>query len=141
MSSFRLLSAPQTQRPLSQTAQGWKSKYHPLLSSNGQNLIRSQFDIGDWLVIGCCLQAVIVLSCPWGTLWSLAPTFVIAIWKICRTLMIITGWLENKHMKGVVVGKTTAIFPETDGSFSRKIGDSVSGKGVVVMMLTSKCNQ
>ncbi|EHK99802.1 putative Adenylosuccinate synthetase [Glarea lozoyensis 74030] len=50
------------------------------------------------------------------------------------------GWLENKHMKGVVVGKTTAIFPKADGSFSREVGDSVGGRGVVVMMLTSKCN-
>jgi hypothetical protein len=141
MSSFRPIFSHHKERPLSQAAQGWQSKYHPLLSPNGRNLIRSQFGIGDWLVIGCCLQAVIALSCPWGLLWSFLPTFAIAIWKLCRTVMVMTGWLENKHMKDVVLGKTTAIFPNADGSFSRKHGDSISGKGVVVMMLTSKCNQ
>ena len=141
MSSFRPIFAPRTERPLSQATQGWQSKYHPLLSPNGQNLIRSQFEIGDWLVIGCCLQSLIVVLCPWGPLWSLMPTLTLAMWKICKTLLVVTGWLENRHMKSVIAGKTTAIFPEDDGSFSRKIGDSVSGKGVVVMMLTSKCNQ
>jgi hypothetical protein len=141
MSSFTPVLPHQSKRPLSQAAQGWQSKHHPLLSSNGQNLIRAQFGIGDWLVIGCCLQAFIALSCPWGPLWSLAPTFFVALWKICRTALTIAGWLENKHMKGVLLGKTTAIFPDAEGGFTRKFGDSVAGKGVVVMLLTSKCNQ
>ncbi|KAG9231988.1 hypothetical protein BJ875DRAFT_99756 [Amylocarpus encephaloides] len=141
MSSFTPAFPHQhTKRPLSQAAQGWQSKWHPLLSPNGQNLIKSQFGVGDWLIVGCCLQAFIVLVSPCRLIWSLTPTFGLAIWKMFRTLLVIAGWVENPHMKDVVHGKTTTIFPNPDGSFTRETGQSIVGKGVVVVMLSSKCN-
>lgn len=44
-------------------------------------------------------------------------------------------------MRGVHIGRTTAIYPEADGSFDRKNGSSFGGDGVCIMLLSTKCNQ
>jgi hypothetical protein len=129
------------ERPLSQAANGWRSKLHPLYSRNGRNYIQSQFSISDWLAIGTCLQALIILISPYSVAVSLGPTFALAAYKIAKTILITCGLIANPHMNGVQIGRTTAIFPEADGGFERKIGDTFGGEGVCIMLLSTKCNQ
>lgn len=128
-------------RPLSQGTQGWLSKFHPLASPNGQNLIKGQFSLTDWIVIGCCIQALLVVLCPYRTIYPLAPTFALSLYKVFKAMLIGFGVIKNPHMKGVVMGRTTAIFPEADGSFNRNLGDTVGGQGICMVLLFSKCNQ
>ncbi|KAH6663680.1 hypothetical protein B0J14DRAFT_255361 [Halenospora varia] len=132
----RLLS----KRPLSQGTHGWLSKFHPLASPNGQNLIKGQFSLTDWIVIGCCIQALLVVLCPYRTIYPLAPTFALSLYKVFKAMLIGFGVIKNPHMKGVVMGRTTAIFPEADGSFNRNLGDTVGGQGICMVLLFSKCN-
>ncbi|TVY90954.1 Monooxygenase, partial [Lachnellula willkommii] len=136
-----LLPEPFPERPLSQAARGWQSTLHPLRSNNGWNLIHSQFSISDWLVIGSCLQALIILVSRYPVAYSLAPTFALAAYKIAKTICITCGLLANPHMAGVCIGRTTAIFPAPDGSFDRNKGDAFGGEGICVFLLSTKCNQ
>ncbi|TVY27856.1 Monooxygenase [Lachnellula hyalina] len=139
--TFKALSPePFLQRPLSQAARGWQSKLHPLRSNNGRNLIHSQFSISDWLVIGSCLQALIILVSPYSVAHSLAPTFALAAYKIMKTVCITCRLHANPHMDGVRIGRTTAIFPASDGSFDRNKGDTFGGEGICVFLLSTKCN-
>jgi hypothetical protein len=87
------------------------------------------------------LQALIILLSPYLTIYSLTPTFALAIYKVAKTVLIANGVLQNPHMKDVRLGRTTAVFPESDGSFNREKGESFGGEGVCVMLLSSKCNQ
>ena len=140
--TFKALSPePFLQRPLSQAARGWQSRLHPLRSNNGRNLIHSQFSISDWLVIGSCLQALIILVSPYSVAHSLAPTFALAAYKIMKTICITCRLHANPHMDGVRIGRTTAIFPASDGSFDRNKGDTFGGEGICVFLLSTKCNQ
>lgn len=136
-----ILPEPFPERPLSQAARGWQSKLHPLRSNNGRNLIQSQFSISDWLVIGSCLQALIILVSPYSVVYSLAPTFALAAYKITKTICITCGLHANPHMDGVRIGRTTAVFPAPDGSFQRNKGDAFGGEGICVFLLSTKCNQ
>ena len=128
-------------KTLSQAADGWRSKVHPLCSRNGRNYIRSQFSISDWLVIGSCFQALIILISPYSVALSLAPNFILAAFKIARTILVTRGLIANPYMNGVRIGRTTAVFPEGDGGFDRKKDDSFGGDGVCIMLLSTKCNQ
>jgi len=133
-----------SRRPPSQSSRAFISKWHPLLSTAGQNLIRSHFTIVEWLLIGSCLQALILALTQVTRLplvYALTPTIGLAIFKVVKTAMVMYGMLENHHMKTVRVGRHTAVFPEEDGSFVRTPGQSVGGSGMCVIILSSKCNQ
>ena len=130
-----------TRRPISQGSRTFRSKFHPLLSTGVQSLIRSQFSIGEWILIGCALQAIIILISPFPVVYALTPTVALALCKVAHTIMITYGLVDNHHMKNVRVGRHSAVFPEEDGSFARHPGDTVGGSGMVVFILSTKCNQ
>jgi len=128
-------------RPESQAMRAYRHKIHPFLSPSFQAVIRSQLSITDWLLIGCGLQALIVFVSPLSVSYSLAPTLALIVFKILKTLATIFGVIGNPHMKNIRVGRQTAIFPNSDGGFERKEGESVGGKGMCIVLLSSKCNQ
>jgi len=132
---------PKPIRPISQGAAAFRNPYHPIFSTGGQNLIRAQFSITDWLLIGCGLQALILLISPFPIAWSLAPTFILIALKLFRTIAITYGLIANPHMKDVRVGRQSAVFPNAEGGFERKVGESVGGKGMCIILLSAKCNQ
>jgi hypothetical protein len=137
-----LIPEPQSKRTLSHAIRAWKFKYiHQLNSVQGHQRIRNQFSITDWLLIGCCLQSAIILLTPFPLIDALAPTFLLAGWKVLKTVLITVGVMENYHMKGVRVGRATAVFPNPDGTFERKVGESVGGEGMCIILLSSKVHQ
>lgn len=127
-------------RPWSQAMRAYRHNLSTFLSPASQNQIRSQLSIADWLLIGCGLQALLVLISPLPLLYSLTPTFALGTFKILRTLAMIFGLITNTHMKGVRIGRQTAIFPNPEGGFDRPKGESVGGKGMCIILLSSKCN-
>jgi len=107
-------------------------------------MIRSHFTIAEWLLIGGCLQALILALTQVTRLplvYALTPTIGLAVLKAAKTVMVTYGMLENHHMKTVRVGRHTAVFPEEDGSFVRAPGQSVGGSGICLVILSTKCNQ
>lgn len=44
-------------------------------------------------------------------------------------------------MKGVRVGRASAVFPNPDGTFERKAGEPVGGEGMCIILLSSKVHQ
>ncbi|TVY81840.1 Monooxygenase, partial [Lachnellula suecica] len=83
---------------------------------------------------------LLILISPYSAAFSLTPTFTLAAYKISSIFLVTWGVLPNPHLKNVRKGRTTAVFPEADGSFDRQKGDDFGGEGVCVMLLSTKCN-
>lgn len=104
-------------------------------------LLNLQRKITDWLLIGCCLQALVIYLSPFPVFYTLAPALALSLFKVLRTLAITFRLIENPHMHGIRIGRQTAIYPNADGSFDRKPGESIGGGKMCIMLLSAKCNQ
>ena len=135
------LHPPVEKRPLSRSTRGWIDSFHPLFSTQGHTRVRAHFNIADWLLMGGCLQSLVILATPLPLFYALAPTFGLAAFKITRLVLKIYGVLENPQMKNVRLGRQSAVFPPADGTMTRQVGEPVGGDELCVMILSSKCNQ
>lgn len=142
-----ILTEPKPKRSLSQGVQAWRdSSIHPLFSTQGLVRVRTHLSIADWILTGSCLQSLILLVKPAGIplRWALAPTFALVAFKITRLALTCFGWLENVHMRDMIPGRQMAVFPgplNEEGRMVREVGRTVGGEKVVVVLITSKCNQ
>ena len=128
-------------RTATKTSPPWASKIHPLLNVSGQNLLRSQLSISEWLLVGCSLQSLLILISPWPALYTLSPSFIILAFKILKVVAVTYKLIPNDHMRGVRVGRTSAVYPGQKGDFSREVGEAVGGGDVCVFILSTRCNQ
>lgn len=141
MAPISPLYPPLPTRPRSQATRGYVSQFHPLFSVAGQNILRAELSITDWLLLGCGFQSLLVLISPLPAIYSLLPTLSLLTYKVLKIVAMTCGLIYNPHMKNVRVGRQTAIFPGPDGSFSRSPGDPLGGGEICIVLLSVKCNQ
>ncbi|KAH8598517.1 hypothetical protein B0O99DRAFT_683919 [Bisporella sp. PMI_857] len=73
-------------------------------------VVRDQFTITTWLLLGAAIQAVLALL-PIKPLYAMVPAVSILLWRSSQNVLMTYGLLENTYMKGVITGKFTALPP------------------------------
>ncbi|OJD14209.1 hypothetical protein AJ78_05423 [Emergomyces pasteurianus Ep9510] len=124
--SFRPLSSPQKVPAYSQNAKAMTTN---IIST----VLRDNFTISTWLLIGGLLQGVAVALLGYLTL---LPAAVVITYRVGDNILMIWGWKKNRYLSGVFFNKFTAQVPRSDGSF----GSTPAASSLVVFLIGSKCN-
>ena len=118
----------------------------PLLSREGlafgHNLLRDQFTITTWLLLGAVLQALLV-ALPVRTLYTVAPAVALLSWQLVDGLMMSFGLKRNIYLDNVLQTKYAALVPDEQGGFtSASVGKGIEsgGKGVCAFILGFRVN-
>lgn len=98
-------------------------------------IVRDQFNISTWLLMGASLQCGLVAIFG-ARIWIVGlPVLVLGL-RFIKTLLQAQGLLKNPYMEGVVRGATTCHFPEKDGSYQ----GPPSNKSLAVLLISIKSN-
>ncbi|ORY10973.1 hypothetical protein BCR34DRAFT_336590 [Clohesyomyces aquaticus] len=121
---------PFTTRP---PAQSVKSSTIPLHA-----LIRDQFTITTWLLLGALLQAIATLTLPYRNILIVMPVFMTLSYKLTRQLLILCSILPNPRMAGVVPKRVTPVYP-SDGTSDLSATDAASSP-ICALLIAAKSN-
>ncbi|ETS62241.1 hypothetical protein PaG_03818 [Moesziomyces aphidis] len=98
-------------------------------------LLRDNFTITTWLLMGASLQCAVVAIFG-ASLWVVAlPVGVLAL-RVLRALLQTAGALPNPQMEGVIRGRTMCHFPDDDGVHR----EGPSNRPLAVLLISAKCN-
>ena len=105
------------------------------------NLVRDQFTLGTWLLLGAAAQSLLILL-PLPSTYVVAPAFTLLLLQLLDTISVSMGWKRNSYLDGTIGTKVTALLPQPDGSFSARAPNSDSDGGkVAVLLLGFRTNQ
>ena len=99
-----------------------------------ENVLRYNFSIYTWILLGASLQALVVFLVSSGRYVLLIST-VLLFAKVSRTLLQAFNFAPNPYLEDVIPGRTTALVPDEDGN----IATSGSEK-IAVLHLGAKSN-
>lgn len=132
---------PFSQQPWSQygQAQNFSAPGRPKAKKGmpiiAHNLLRDNFTISTWLLMGACLQCGLV-SLFGARVWIVGlPVLVLGL-RCLRSGLQAVGVLKNPYMDGVIPGRTTCHFPNEDGSYS----GSPSNRSLAVLLISVRSN-
>ncbi|KAH8728468.1 hypothetical protein GQ44DRAFT_724463 [Phaeosphaeriaceae sp. PMI808] len=94
------------QRPTTATVKNPLIPFH--------SLIRDQFPITTWLLIGALLQGVSHVLLPYPNIALLLPALLVLTYKAGKTLLILASILPNPSMSNVIQYRTTPSFPSRE---------------------------
>jgi hypothetical protein len=77
------------------------------------NMLRDNFSLTTWLLMGACLQGLALLIFPVSR--ALAPALLLLGYRLVINVLQIFGVLENPYMKGVILGKWSRHEPDEQG--------------------------
>jgi hypothetical protein len=128
---------PTTSKPATQFGIGAnlgpvKTGFGPF-SGSDLALLRDNFRISTWILLGCIIQYLLTL----GLRPSLAalPAFVLVGWGIVDTVLIAKGFKTNPWYAGVIDGKFAAAYPAKDGT-PAIAGPAANGPGAIMILGT-----
>ncbi|MCJ1317951.1 hypothetical protein MMC15_003278 [Xylographa vitiligo] len=85
------------------------------------NFFRDDLRLTTWLLVGACLQSLLVLSLPRYV--ALLPAALVLGARFLVNLLMTQGFVHNAGSDGVYQGRATAMIPLEDGSFPDKASD------------------
>ncbi|EST05121.1 Protein of unknown function DUF4188 [Kalmanozyma brasiliensis GHG001] len=138
---FEPIFPPFEQQPWSQYAEARKfntpGRPAPKKGSNVfvPIFLRDQFTLSTWMLMGASIQCLLV-SVLGARLWIVALPVLMLGLRCLRTILQARGMLKNPYMEGVIPGKTTCHFPNSDGSYS----GATSNKSMAVLLISVKSN-
>ncbi|SPO24610.1 uncharacterized protein UTRI_03879 [Ustilago trichophora] len=104
-------------------------------SAMSLNILRDNFTISTWLLLGASLQCGLVWVFG-ARLWIVSLPVLVLGMRCIKTILQAAGVLKNPYMEGVVPGRTTCHFPDKDGSYE----GSPSNKSVAVLLISARSN-
>ncbi|KAK4978338.1 hypothetical protein LTR66_010641 [Elasticomyces elasticus] len=132
------LVKPTKERAPSQYAKaaelGKRKSFLGLFSAHELALIRDNFTLTTWLLLGACIQSLLFLYLPISV--SVAPAFVLLGLRIGDVLLMWSGLKHNHYMDGVIPGKTAIHFPDSHGTYT---GDPANSE-ICVIVLAARSN-
>jgi hypothetical protein len=105
------------------------------LTSHLPQILRANFAVSTWLLMGASLQSLLFLILP--TRYALTAATLILSLRFLSKCLIALGVLHNPAMDGVIPKKTTAQVRDKDGKYS---ANGASGEKIVVLLLGFKSN-
>lgn len=88
-------------------------------------MVRDQFTIFTWLLLGALIQSAAFAWLPYRNIVLVLPVLLILGFKATSTLLKLTGIIENEYMKNVIPSRTTAVFPNEKGGEEKAGGSTV----------------
>lgn len=125
--AFRSELAPFEKRPRSQT--NWPDANRSLFY-----MLRMQFSVSTWLLLGALLQSLIVLIIP--RFYAILPSLLILGARLADTMAITYGWKKNHYLDEAILHRTSPQIPDENGDFH----EEASQEKVTVFMLGAKVN-
>lgn len=98
-------------------------------------IIRDQFTITTWLLIGAVLHGLLGFILP--THYALLPAVLTLSLRSIHTLLQHYGLIENRAAEGVIRGKFSAQIPDREGN----VPSQPAEHEVVVLHLATRSNQ
>ena len=99
------------------------------------NFIRDNFSLPTWLLVGACLQSLLVLLLP--TRVALLPAVILFAVRFISGALIARGYIRNSYMDGVYMGRYMVPMLEEDEPTLGK----ASGKEMAVFIVGATSNQ
>lgn len=93
---------------------------------------RDDLRLSTWILLGACLQSLLVLFLPRSI--ALFPAFSIVVCRVIISALRNEGLLSHTGFDKVRLGRTTAQIPNQDGSFSATPAD----KDIVVFIIATR---
>lgn len=125
--SYKLVVSPTRTKPKTQSTR--TSEFEGLLQILGTN-----FSVITVLLVGACLQTVIVLTVR-DYRYALLPAFIALSWRLINSILIAYNVKANPYMKDVFLGRASTIVPDQEGTI-----DSDKRQQVVILLLGAKTN-
>jgi heme-degrading monooxygenase HmoA len=113
-------------RPVTQVART------PKLTSLFQQL-GSNFSFSTLLLVGACLQSILVLTLP--ARYALLPACFLLLLRASDSILITLELKSNPYIQDVIPGRATALLPNEEGQVTAPVQNKVA-----VMMLGAKSN-
>lgn len=115
-------------------------------ATTGWSLLRAQFSVSTWLLLGAALQSVVVLLHVFLHVrlsYIILPSLALLVIKGVNLFLEVFELKENPLRKGVIPGKHAAMIPSAGvgGGFARANGESVGGGSMVVFLLGARSNR
>ena len=99
------------------------------------NFFRDDLRLTTWLLVGACLQSLLVLSLPRYV--ALLPAALVLGARFLVNLLMTQGFVHNAGSEGVYQGRATAMIPLEDGSFP----DKASDHEIVLFIVSTRSSQ
>jgi hypothetical protein len=108
----------------------------PDLASNSlvQQLLRDNFTISTWILIGCVIQGLLTLTIRPSL--AVLPAFLLLTWGIIDALLMSVGLKQNTWMKDVIVGKFSVAYPAQGEARAIQGQPADNGPGAVMILGT-----
>ena len=100
-------------------------------------LLRENFTISTWILLGCIVQALLSLLLP--RLLATLPAVLLLAWGMLDALLVYAGLKKNTYMQDVIVGKFSVAYP-ADGEGSDIQGQPGENGPGAVMILGTRSN-
>ena len=100
-------------------------------------LLRDNFSISTWIVIGCLLQCLLGLVLP--RILAYVPALLYVTWGFLDTTLVTAGLKKNIWRDAVVDGKFSVAYPSRGESTLVTDDPAENGPGAV-MILGTTCN-
>jgi len=97
-------------------------------------MLRMQFSVSTWLLLGALLQSLIVLIIP--RFYAILPSLLILGARLADTMAITYGWKKNHYLDEAILHRTSPQIPDENGDFH----EEASQEKVTVFMLGAKVN-
>ncbi|UZJ53740.1 hypothetical protein CBS101457_003060 [Exobasidium rhododendri] len=104
------------------------------LSRADVNMLRDNFSLTTWLLIGACLEGIALMLLPISQ--AILPPALLLAWRIVSVFLQMAGLRSNPHMKNVIMGKFSRHEPDEQGLLQ---GEPAQ-KPVVVLLLGARSN-
>lgn len=132
MSSIKPIFQPYTSsRPTQDTREGGNFTL--------AGVLRNNFNIHTWVLIGASLQALAVYLFSTGHYVLLISTMVLLV-KGIQTFLQAQGIMKNPYMEGVIPGRYTALLPDLDADTAENAITAPASRKIVCFHLGAKSN-
>ena len=125
--SYKLVVPATRTKPKTQSTR--TSDFEGLLQILGTN-----FSIVTILLVGACLQTLIVLTVR-DYRYALLPAFIALSLRLINSILIAYNIKQNPYMEGVFPGRASTIMPDEEGTI-----DSDKRQKVAILLLGAKTN-
>ncbi|OCK76366.1 hypothetical protein K432DRAFT_306517 [Lepidopterella palustris CBS 459.81] len=104
------------------------------------HLIRDQFTLSTWILLGAAIQGTLLLL-PLRPTYVIGPSFALLALKLIDTICVTLGWRRNAYLDGTIGSKFSTLLPQPDGTFgsARQTANPDDGK-VAVLLLGFRTN-
>lgn len=121
-------------KPPCNIVKGYGGRKDKIFNQNDGALLKDNFTISTWLLIGATLQTIL-FSLPIRPSYALAPAVLLLTYRFLTNLLICFGLKQNPYMSGITEGKHTALYHSSSPD-----EHNPASAEICVLLLTARCN-